>query len=447
MPEITTIISKHQHASFQAELHARLHNPIADEGSEQHKWIKNTIRRGVFRTLGNNHDRAAHNERVDGRNIRRIAIFRYDALGDYVITTGLIRWLRSALPQARIDVIASHRNTMLASADPFVDRSYILHDRHTLLHRSFFDLLRTIGPRDYDMVFALPTNRMTRCALLARILAPKAEKISLLHRPRKGIYGEVFHRQLDRPSALEHWSETFLRMATETIVPAAVPFARECRPYLVLDEAGWRGAEAFMRAQGLRFEGLGPDVIPGRGWRGSDPVPFQGDPYCVVNISAHCSERQWSPEQCAAACRELIRLRPGLRLYITGAPADTADVRSVVQKVGYRHCRELSMRLAQFIAFVAGASLVISPDTATVHIAAAAGRPVVGLYAEEIKAAEWYPYTERFILLVSPSEESIDFIEPEAVADAACRLLEERREFTIDDLRFAIGKEEGAALY
>lgn len=421
---MTKIITSGRHAIFQADVHARLQESITAVHGEEHKCIATAMRRRIFRMLGDGHDPAGHTQHMDGRKIRRIAVFRYDALGDYIVTTPLLRWLRSALPHARIDIMASQRNARLAAADPFIDRHFILHDRRTLLHGSIRRMLREIGPRDYDLVFALPTNRMTRCALLARMIAPRAEKITLQHGPRRNIYGQVFHRQLNRPPGLEHWAETFFRMATETITPVETPFAGGCRPYLIISERGRRQADSFMKNEGLCREEPGRDLVPERGWNGGGPVAFQGDPYCVVNISAHCSERQWSPERCAEVCRELIRRQPGLRLYVTGASTDVDDIKRAVDLVGHWNCRALGMGLDGFTAFVAGASLVISPDTATVHMAAAAGRPVVGLYAEDIKAAEWFPYGTSFTLLVSPSEESINLIDSGAIVESACGLLQ-----------------------
>ncbi len=424
MPGRTRVITSDEHEAFQEECHAKLYDPEAELRAETGKRGANALRRNVFRLLGNGHDPAAHRGMIDGASLRRVTIFRYDAVGDYVVTSSLIRWLRQALPQARIDVIASQRNETFARADPNVDRVFTVHDQNTLLHSSLVELMRTIGPRDSDLLFALPTNRMTRCAVLGRIITPRAEKISLLHRPRRHIYGEVFHRQLDRPLGGEHWSQTFLRMATETINPVVDVPPQTIRPYLVLDEKGWQGAEAFMRREGLGFRGIGEDIIPGRGWSGPLPEAFAGDRYCIVNISAHCSERQWAPERCAEAVRALAGRHPELRYFISGAPADAADVRRVVELVGHPRCSALSMRLSEFVALVAGAALVISPDTATVHMAAAAGRPVVGLYAEEIKAAEWHPFGTKFTLLVSPSVLSINLIEPELVADAASAMIQ-----------------------
>ncbi len=436
MPNSTKIITSQAHAAFQAECHATVPTHAAEVREEQGKRLSTMIRRSVFRLLGDGRNREDHQEKINGASLKHITIFRYDAVGDYIVTTALIRWLRQAVPDARIDVIASQRNEVLARADPHVDRVFTVHHQQMVLNRAFFNLLRTIGPRDSDLLFALP-NRMTRCAVMGRIITPHAEKITLLHWPRRTIYGQVFHRQLDRPSGLEHLAETFLRMATETIDPVVDVPPQGVRPYLVLDEAGWRGAESFMRSEGLGFSGMGADVVLGRGWSGPAPQPFPGKRYCVVNISAHCRERQWGPPSCAAAVRALVARDPGVRIYITGAPADVADVRQVVADVGHSDCVALSLRLNEFTGFVTGASLVVSPDTATVHIAAAAGCPVVGLYGEHIKAAEWYPFGTRFILLVSASEETIDLIEPDLVADAACALL--REEPAVEGAGLAVG--------
>lgn len=427
MVNSTRMITSAEHADFQTEWHTRNYSETAEYAAERGKRLATAIRRATFKALGNNLDQEAPRGKIDGERVRRIMIFRYDAVGDYIVSTSLIRWLRAALPHAPIDIISSHRNESLIAADPLIDRSYPLHPTRTLAHPLLLNLLRNARGREYDLLFALPTNRMTRCALLARLVTPGAEKISLLHRPRRTIYANVFHHQVERPTGLEHWSETFLRMATETIMPVVEHPSMKSHPYLVLQEPAWRKVAAFMRSEGLGFGGFDGDIKLGKGWEGKHPEPFPGEPYCVVNISAHCSERQWSADRCAAACAMLIDRYPTLRLYVTGAPTDAADVRRVVEDVDHPNCSQLSMKLTEFIGFVAGAVFVITPDTATLHIAAAAGKPVVGLYAEEVKAAEWYPYGTRFALLVSPSETSIDLIEPHEVVEGVEKVMEPER--------------------
>jgi ADP-heptose:LPS heptosyltransferase len=263
---------------------------------------------------------------------------------------------------------------------------------------------------------------MTRAAIISRLIAPLAEKITVIHRERQHIYGRVFNRQLDRRQWREHWGETFLRMATEFITPTHRPRPELIRPYLVIDQKPWEKTRSFLRANELAFPGFAPHIVRSAAWDGDMPEPFQGTPYCVVNISAHNIERQWSPERCAATCRLLLGLDPDLRIFISGSPADREDLEKTAHLVGSPRCQKVELKLAEFISFVAGAKFVITPDTATLHIAAAARRPTVGLFAEDIKACEWYPYGTEFVLLVSPTEESINLIEPEEIARATTML-------------------------
>jgi ADP-heptose:LPS heptosyltransferase len=107
---------------------------------------------------------------------------------------------------------------------------------------------------------------------------------------------------------------------------------------------------------------------------------------------------------------------------VTAAPSEWERVRALVELVGTPRWVEFRGTLFELIALVAGARWVLSPDTAVVHIAAALGKPVVGLYNELIKAAEWYPFGVPSVLAVSPALEGICFMPPGAVVEAVERL-------------------------
>ncbi|MDW8465113.1 MAG: glycosyltransferase family 9 protein [Chloroherpetonaceae bacterium] len=112
-------------------------------------------------------------------------------------------------------------------------------------------------------------------------------------------------------------------------------------------------------------------------------------------------------------------------MFVTGAPAEKQVVQTVVETVRNARCQALMLPLLSAAAAISGAKFVLTPDTATVHIASAAGVPVVGLYATLRSIAEWYPYQSPFALLLSPNEGSINQIPIVRVSDAIEKLCEE----------------------
>jgi ADP-heptose:LPS heptosyltransferase len=77
---------------------------------------------------------------------------------------------------------------------------------------------------------------------------------------------------------------------------------------------------------------------------------------------------------------------------------------------------------SELTALIAGAALVITPDTAALHIAAVAKRKVVGLFAELIKVAEWFPYNTEYRAILSPDPNTIDAIGVDLITEQALNL-------------------------
>lgn len=91
--------------------------------------------------------------------------------------------------------------------------------------------------------------------------------------------------------------------------------------------------------------------------------------------------RNWGVDRYVAVARHARRL--GLQVILTGGPSELERRygKAIADEVD--GCTDLVGRttLKQLYALLAGASVVVSPDSGPVHMANAAGTPVVGLYA------------------------------------------------------------------
>ncbi|MEH3139756.1 MAG: glycosyltransferase family 9 protein [Mycobacterium kyogaense] len=80
----------------------------------------------------------------------------------------------------------------------------------------------------------------------------------------------------------------------------------------------------------------------------------------------------------------------GHRVVVTGGPDET-DLTAHVAGAGAVDLGGATT-LAQLAAVLAEARVVIAPNTAAAHLAAAVGTPVVSLFAPVVPAAQWAPY-------------------------------------------------------
>lgn len=136
------------------------------------------------------------------------------------------------------------------------------------------------------------------------------------------------------------------------------------------------------------------------------PVPSevsQARPYVVLHPGAGATYKEWDIAHWCELARRLIDQAPQRRLVVTGAgdaekamAARIAGVSSNVINMAGRADWET------FVAIIAHADIVVCPDTATGHVAAAVDVPVVSIFTGTNIAEQWQPYTVRNRLLVEP---------------------------------------------
>lgn len=113
---------------------------------------------------------------------------------------------------------------------------------------------------------------------------------------------------------------------------------------------------------------------------------FDIRPLLVINASSSVRKnnyRNWSASHYAAIC-DHAQNSLGMQIALTGGPADNEKQMSAdICSTSSADITDLTGRtsLKQLTAVLAKAAAVIAPDTGPMHLAAALGRPVIGLFA------------------------------------------------------------------
>lgn len=104
--------------------------------------------------------------------------------------------------------------------------------------------------------------------------------------------------------------------------------------------------------------------------------------YVVMNPGAGWATKRWPPGSFAELIQELEK--EGLRSVLVGGKAD-ADRAAVQEVLDFRKGDPLNLvgqtSVKELVALIAGAAAHVGGDTGSTHIAAALGRPAVGLYS------------------------------------------------------------------
>jgi lipopolysaccharide heptosyltransferase II len=288
---------------------------------------------------------------------RRVLAVRLDALGDVIMTGPALRALRAGRPDRRLTLLTSPAGAAAAPLLPGVD-DVIVYEAPWMKAtppRGGADADRAMAARlaragfDAAVIFTVYSQNPLPAALLCH-LADIPRRAAHCHEnpyqlltdwiadpePAGGIRHEV-RRQLDLAAAVG------CRIDDERLA-------------LSVPETARRRVETLLAAAAV------------------------GDRPVVVHPGASASSRRYPPEAFATVLSALAAA--GLPLVLTGARAEAALVDDIISRAGV-DALSLAGRLdlAELAALLARAPLLVSNNTAPVHVAAAVGTPVVDLYA------------------------------------------------------------------
>jgi lipopolysaccharide heptosyltransferase I len=103
------------------------------------------------------------------------------------------------------------------------------------------------------------------------------------------------------------------------------------------------------------------------------------DSFIIINPGGGWRSKCWSPENYSALTRQLQGVMRD-HIVLTGSPAEEPVINSILQSADAKRACYLRTTLVQFIALARRARLFIGGDTGPLHLAAAVGTPIVGIY-------------------------------------------------------------------
>ena len=291
----------------------------------------------------------------------RCLIVRLGALGDIIHALPVAAALREAFPAARIDWLVSARHRAILDHVPVIDRRVVLErPRETSAAatswRAVAQAIAELRQADYDVAFDL--QGLLKSSILAR--------------------SSGAHRVVGFPvrHVRERWAHLFY---TETIAPPTGVH--------VVDKN-----LALLAAVGLhdlprRFPLAASHVAPGaaRLAPGSEagPEPGAGSPepdkFALLNPGAGWPNKRWPPEWFGVIA-DRLRATHGLASVVLWGPGEEGLARTVV--AASRGAARLAppTGIGELIDLARAASLLVSGDTGPLHVAAAVGTPIVGIY-------------------------------------------------------------------
>lgn len=325
-------------------------------------------------------------------NMKRILVVRLDFLGDMLCTTAFLRALKEHWPQARIHVLANKYNRAVLDGNPDVETI------HTYVYSKQFE--RNDRPGMFNALFA-------RAALVLRL---RRLAFDLVIVPNGGTHKNSvrFARQVRAKTLRWHNAETeFDDRRPEHI--ATRPIRHEALSgFALMPELAPPALDA------LRLY-VFPDVRAQAGWEAQ--LPPTARPRVGFFISNKAAQRRWDLRKWGELA-DALASRADIIIF-----RDPGDERQLVDVLTRRACVLAPPSVRDLIAATSLVDLVVSADSAPVHLASALRLPVVAMFEDKPeKVLRWHPLGTPYVLLHAGPD--VDAIEANRVAAAANELLD-----------------------
>jgi ADP-heptose:LPS heptosyltransferase len=282
---------------------------------------------------------------------RRILVIQPAFLGDAVLATSLVETLRAAEPDAVISLLVRKEAASLFDGHPFLDRVWAW-DRGGGALRKYGRLLklaRAVRAARYDAV--LNIHRHGSSAWIA--LRSGAETVGFSSAP----IGRLFTHRVEHA-----WGD-----GTHEIERNA----------------------ALLRALGVRLDQVnGPKLYP----------PEMGERTAGAIVLAPGSvwaTKRWPAEKWVELAGKLKGERPGTEILWMGGPADRLMLEKAAREAGAGRVVAGEFSLLESAGVMARAALVISGDSAPLHLASAVDAPTLGVFCSTTEAFGFGPTSVR----------------------------------------------------
>lgn len=284
----------------------------------------------------------------------KILIVRFSSIGDVVLTTPVIRCLKTQLDNADIHYVTKEQYQSILQSNPYIDKIFILKD-------SLGDLIRELKKEKYDVVIDLHNN--LRTCILKWKLGVRSFSFDKLN-GQKWLMVNFKINHLPNKHIVERYLETAKRL-------------------------------------GIKNDALGLDYfIPEK-----DEIPLEWLPethqngFVAYAIGGQHETKKLPLARMIELCNKINRpivLLGGKEDFDNGEQIRTG-LESENKELIFNACGKLNLN--QSASMLKKSSYVFSHDTGLMHIAAALKKEVFSIWGNTIPAFGMYPYRTKYYSL------------------------------------------------
>jgi lipopolysaccharide heptosyltransferase II len=290
----------------------------------------------------------------------RVLCVRLDSIGDVLMTTPAIRALKESVPGRRITLLTSPQGAEAAKLVPEVDEA-LVYDAPWMKATT----PRTTSAPDLAMVEQMRARRFD-AAVIFTVYS------------QNPLPAAMVCYLADIPLRLAHCRENPYQLLTDWLPEREPDHLTRHEVRRQLDLVAETGARTSNERLSLR--------VPESAWKRvprllTDLRLNPERPWAVIHPGASAPSRRYSADGYARAARRLT-VEHGWQILFTGSAAERPLVESIRRATDAPSFSLAGrLNLGELTALLSLAPLLISNNTGPVHVAAAAGTPVVDIYA------------------------------------------------------------------
>lgn len=319
------------------------------------------------------------------QEFRRIVVARTDRIGDVVLALPVFASLRNCFPKSRLIALVRSYTSDVVSSFPPVDEVMIYDPAETI--GSTRDKLKHV---DADAILLLyPRFKLAAAAFLAEIPV----RVGTGYR----WYSFLFNQKVQEHRKYSTRSEADYNLDLAAAIGCS---ERIMDIRLRVDESALKKVRDILAASGISR-------------------------YFVVHPGSGGSASEWSGDKFRDLVRSITETHQA-QVIVTGLENESERCNKLCAGLPRAVSMAGRFSLTGFIALLSGAELFISNSTGPIHLAAAVGIPVVGIYpnASPMTPVRWAPLTERKrILTPKDGSDNMSVVTVEEVADSIQELI------------------------
>ncbi|HBN05075.1 MAG TPA: glycosyl transferase [Bacteroidales bacterium] len=275
----------------------------------------------------------------------KILIIRLSSIGDIVLTTPIVRCIKTQIPNVQIHYLTKANNAIILNNNPYIDRIITFNG-------SLSETIRQLKKGNYTYVIDL--HKQIRSLIIRlRLLKPSKTFNSL--RVKKWLLVKWKLNKLPEKHIVDRYFETTKGLG-----------------FNIVNDG--KGLDYFLADEDY----ISPDALP---------LSFQ-DGYIAIVVGSKHQTKQIPTDKLIQLCQGINK-----SIVLLGDKNDRKKAIEVENAVGARVFNACgAYNLSQASSLIANSIGVITPDTGLMHIAAALNKNTISVWGNTVPQLGMYPY-------------------------------------------------------